>query len=403
MDTKPQVVRLLIVATVPIYIRTFLRGEIEYLKSRGFEVHCLCSPGDLVDDLTEAMQVPIHQVELSRHITPIRDLVSLLKVWRIMWSIRPHIVHSHTPKGGLLGTIAAWLAGVPVRVYTISGLPFVTAKGLKRAILIGTERISCLLANQVLCISRSNRDIVVSEGLCPPDKVNVLLHGSIAGTDADGKFSPCRSGESVRQATLSRLGILPDAIVLGFVGRIVRDKGVVELVEAWQFLREEYPNLHLLVVGHFEEKDPVPAETEAILHRDPRVHLTGFTDDTPSYYASMDVFIHPTYREGFGEVQIEAAAMSLPVVASRVPGCVDAVQDGVTGTLVPPGDSRALTNAIRLYLNNDELRHQHGEAGRSRVLRDFRTEDINIAYYNCYMDFLKTQFPQVMWLRVGSG
>ena len=173
------------------------------------------------------------------------------------------------------------------------------------------------------------------------------------------------------------------------MGRVVRDKGLVELVEAWQTLRAERPELRLLVAGDFEPQDPLPPEVEKLLRTDPRVHLTGFVWDMPPLYTAMDVVVLPTYREGFGTVAIEAAAMELPMIATEVPGCVDAVQDGVTGTLVPPRDAATLTEAIRRYLLDPELRRRHGRAGREWVLREFRPEDVWEAQYAEYTRLLQ--------------
>ena len=223
----------------------------------------------------------------------------------------------------------------------------------------------------------------------PAGKITVLHHGSINGVAAETAFNPARVGDTVRAAVRERYGIPLNAEVVGFVGRVVRDKGLVELVEAWQTLRAERPELHLLVVGPFEPQDPLPPEVEKLLRTDPRVHLTGLNWDTPPLYAAMDVVVLPTYREGFGIVAIEAAAMELPVVATEVPGCVDAVQDSVTGTLVPPRHASALKEAIRHYLLDPELRRRHGRAGRERVLREFRQEDIWEELYGEYTRLLQ--------------
>jgi glycosyltransferase involved in cell wall biosynthesis len=177
--------------------------------------------------------------------------------------------------------------------------------------------------------------------------------------------------------------------VVGFVGRIVRDKGIVELYQAWKILRARDLNLHLLLVGPFDPQDPVPPGIESRLRKDPRAHLTGMDWDTPRLYAAMDVVSLPTYREGFPNVPIEAAAMGLPVVATRIPGCVDAVQDGVTGTLVPPADAHALARAIEAYVTDPVLRRRHGVAGRERVLREFRQEVIWEALYREYLRLLR--------------
>lgn len=387
MSDDSQSIKLLHITTVPQTLN-FLKGQVGYMKRQGFDVHALSSPGDFLRQFGDREQVTVHAVEMPRRITPLQDLLAVFRLWYCLHRIRPHIVHASTPKGGLLGSISAWLAGVPVRIYHMRGLPLMTATGYKRWLLWWSEKVSCLLADQVICVSHSLRDVAVSEGLCPASKIKVLLGGSSNGVDATGRYNPNCFDAGVGQAIRRQYGIPADAPVVGFVGRLVRDKGISELVEAWNLLRDEFPHLHLLIVGPFEPQDPVPADVEQILRHDARIHLTGGTQDTSPLYAAMDILTLPTYREGFPNTPLEAAAMQLPVVATRIPGCIDAVQDGVTGTLVPPRNAEALAQAIRGYLNHPELGQQHGQAGRDRVLQSFRQEAIWDAFYQEYMRLL---------------
>jgi glycosyltransferase involved in cell wall biosynthesis len=382
--------RLVHITTVPDSLDFFL-GQVGYMKARGLDVHAISSPGAMLDRFAALEQVPVHALEMPRRITPLRDLAPVIRLTRLLRRLRPTIVHAHTPKAGLLGMIGAWLARVPVRIYHLHGLPLATAIGLKRFLLRWSEKVSCSLAHQVLCVSHSLREAALAEGLCQPERIKVLLAGSINGVDAVRAFDPQRLGEATQADIRNRYGIPADALVVGFVGRVVRDKGVAELVDSWRILRDEFPQLHLLVVGPFEPQDPVPPEAERVLRSDPRVHLAGLCLDVPPLYVAMDVVALPTYREGFGVVAIEGGAMELPVVATRIPGCVDAVHDGITGTLVPVHDALALTEALRRYLRDPELRRVHGTAGRRRVLREFRPEDIWDAVFQEYLRLLRAR------------
>ena len=380
-------IKLVHMTTIPESL-VFTKGQIACMKSRGFEVHLISSPGEYLRDFAAQEQVDYCSVKMPRRITPMQDLVAILHLYRELRRIRPTIMHSHTPKGGLIGTMTAWLARVPVRVYHIHGLPFITATGLKRKLLRLSERVSCRLATQVLCVSNSVSHVAVSEGFCPLSKIKVLGLGSINGIDAVGMFNPVTVGKPARIETRMKYSIPQDAIVLGFVGRMVRDKGLMELVGAWKVLREEHDNLYLLMVGDYESHDPVSPEIEQILRSDERIRITGEVSYVPPFYAAMDLLTLPTYREGFPLVPMEAASMGLPVVATQVTGCVDAVKNGITGTLVPPGDSKALAEAIRKYINDPELRQCHGQAGRKRMLCDFRQEDIWEATFREYQHLL---------------
>lgn len=375
--------KLLHVTTVPFSF-FFFTGQIGYMQQRGFEVHALSSPGPLLTDFATREQVTVHAVNMLRQISPLRDLVALAQ---ICWNIRqigPTIVHAHTPKGGLLGTVAAWLMGAPVRVYHIRGLPFMTATGYKRVLLWWSEKIACTLADQVLCVSHSIRDVAIEAGICRADKIKVLLGGSGNGVDAMARFNPNRLDPATGQTIRQQYGIPAGALVIGFIGRIVRDKGIEELVTAWQTLRQEFPDIHLLVVGPFEPQDPVSQDIEAVLRTDPQIHLVGEDWDTPQFYAAMDFLVLPTYREGFPNVPLEAASMELPVVATRIPGCIDAIEADLTGILVPVQDAVALADGMRIYMQNSPLRRQHGLAGRQRVLTQFRQEAIWEALYQEY-------------------
>lgn len=379
-------IRLLHITTVPESL-DFLAGQAEYMRARGFEVHAMSSPSDLLWEFAKREKVEAHAVEMARAISPAGDIRALRNMIRQIRSIRPHIVHAHTPKAGLLGTVAAWIAGVPVRIYHVHGSPFVTAHGLRRVLLMACEVVACSLATRVICVSRSLRELMVRHRLCSPRKSAVLLNGSINGVDAQSRFNPRRAGVE-RTATRFRFGIPPEAVVIGFVGRMVRDKGLVELLYAWKALREEYPNAHMLLVGPFEPQDPVPLQIRQELCSDLRVHLVGLDWNTPPLYAAMDIVVLPSYREGLPSVMLEAGAMELPVVATSVAGCVDVVIDGETGILVPPRDVLALANALRRYLEDPKLRHKHGKAGRERSLRDFSPESIRQALFDEYKRLL---------------
>jgi glycosyltransferase involved in cell wall biosynthesis len=354
----------------------FLRGQPSFMAKRGLSSMAISSPGKKLVEFGIEENVPVAQVPMSRRLDPVGDLWSLVKLRKIIINVRPRLVHSHTPKGGLLGMIASWLCCVRHRIYSIHGFPFMTAYGWKRQILRMSERVSCCLAHRVICVSHSIRTVAIQEGLCPAQKIVVFAWGSTNGVDAERRFNPERFTSDQRSRQRAALSLTAEAIVIGFIGRVVRDKGIVELAEAWRRLREGRPMVHLVLVGENEDLDPVPSEAMSCLRSDPKVHFTGPVPDTTLYYSIFDMLVLPTYREGLPNVPLEAAAMGLPVVATRIPGCVDAVVDGVTGTLVPVRDGLALADALERYIDDGELRRRHGAAGRTWVLKHFRPETI---------------------------
>jgi len=382
-------VKLVHLTTVPETLRV-LSGQLSYMRSRGFLVEAISSPGEQLKSLGETIGMKTHAVAMTRAISPVQDIISVLKLVRLFREIKPQIVHAHTPKAGLLGMLAAYITDTPIRIYHIRGLRLETAIGWKRKLLAACESVACRLAQRVLCVSRSVRQVAIDEKLVTDEKIKVLLQGS-HGVDALNKFTPDQFDSRSRFLTRKEYDIPESAEVIGFVGRIVKDKGIVELCDAWIEIRETNPKAHLLMVGYFEPEDPIPEEAQRLLESDPRIHMIGRCWDTPPLFAAMDVLCLPTYREGLPYVTLEAAAMALPIVATEIPGCVDAVVDGKTGLLVPARNSIELADALKTYLDYPALRRQHGQAGRDRVLKDFRPEDMWQATHEEYLRLLTEQ------------
>jgi glycosyltransferase involved in cell wall biosynthesis len=379
---------LIHVTTVP-FTFYFFRGQIGYMLSRGLEVRGVSS-AEYGDSKKVAREnIPMHAINMTRTINPVADLVALIKIYRLFRKLRPAIVHAHTPKGGLLGVLAARLAEVPVVVYGMHGLPFVTANGLKRRLLRWTEAISCSFSHRVITVSFSIRRRALAERFCSADKIRVLGFGSANGVDAMGQFNPDKLKPGIREEIRRTYQIPKDALVLGYVGRIVKDKGIIELAEAWNMLRSKFSSLYLILVGSSESHD-LPPELLQNLQADSRIRFCGFIKDLAPLYAIMDIAVLPSYREGFSVSLIEAAAMRLPAVATTVDGCTEAVVDGTTGMLVPPRNSAELTQAISRLVADPELRRQMGKAGRQRMLKEFRPEIIWRALYENYIELLSS-------------
>jgi glycosyltransferase involved in cell wall biosynthesis len=290
-----------------------------------------------------------------------------------------------TPKAGLLGSIAALLARVPCRVYTLRGLRMETATGLKRRMLWLAEWLSCACAHSVVPLSESLRRRAVDLKLVPAAKANIVKHSG--GVDLT-RFAPRRRGSTETHALRQELGLTGKESVIGFVGRFVKDKGIRELVEAFRELGTTRPNLRLLLVGDFESGDPVEPEVRKYIESASTILRPGFVENTAPYYALMDVFVLPTYREGFPGVPLEAQASGVPVVTTTATGAIESVVNGVTGVLVPVGDSKALTKAIDELLAEPTLRQRMGEAGRARTEREFRQDVIWDALIRHYQALL---------------
>ena len=388
--TPPGAVRLLYLLTAPFGLEKTLAGQLRYLRSAGFEPFFACSPGKQLRRFAASEGVRGEAVAIEREIAPLRDLRTLWQLWRLMRRIRPRVTNVSAPKAGLLGGLAAWLAGVPCRVYTLRGLRLETAGGGKYLVLWGAEWLACRLAQRVVCVSRCLARRAVELRLARPGKVIVAASGSSNGVDAR-RFTPGPAMARRCRRLRQRLGIPAGAPVLGFVGRLTRDKGIAELVAACQQLRQRRPSLRLLLVGCFESGDPVAAAVRDSIERDPGTIVTGFVDDPAPYYQLMDVVALPTYREGYPTVALEAAAAGRPFVTTRVTGAAGAVVDGETGLLVPAGDAAALARAVESLLGDPRFAAGLARRAQRQVVAEFSQQRIWRALEQVYRDLLAQQ------------
>ncbi len=347
-----------------------LTGRLRALREAGFRVTLISSPGELLDQLAQHEGVEKLAVPMERGISPLKDLVSFVRLWRLLWRIKPDIAEFSTPKAGLLGSMAARLAGVPRRVYMLRGLRLETAAGLKRQFLLMAERMSARCAHIVLCNSASLRGKALALRVAPGSKLQLLGPGSSNGVDIE-RFSPGLTD------LRDRLNLPVKAPVLGFVGRLTEDKGLPDLIVAFDLILEKRPDAYLLLVGWFDaSEDALDAQLRARIENHPRIICTGYLENTAPFYRAMDLLILPTWREGFPNVVLEAAATGIPVITTFSTGARDAVVPEVTGLLIPPGYPQAICEAVLKLLRDPELRKQMGVAARSRVIEHFVNEHI---------------------------
>jgi glycosyltransferase involved in cell wall biosynthesis len=369
-----------------------MRGQLQFLQQQGFDVTLISSPGKWLDTVGQTEHVRIIGVPMEREIAPLKDFVSLCRLWWIMRTLHPDISNVGTPKAGLLAGCAAWFAGVPYRFYTLRGLRFETASGPSRRLLVFAERMACRLAHRVICVSESLRDRAIASGLTTRQRTVVFGSGSSNGVDAS-RYVP--TPDVLRRAAELRckLSIPASAPIVGFVGRLTNDKGVPELVEGFSRLDRKFPDLRLLLLGPFEGKDTLSLKMRKRLETHPRIILTGRVADTAAYYALMDVLVLPSHREGFPNVVLEAYAAGKPVVAARATGIVDAVMDGETGLLFAVGDVAALVGCLQRLLGNKVMASKLAAAGQELVKREFRQDMVWNALNEEYRRLLKTRAP----------
>ena len=366
-----------------------LNGRLRTLREAGFRVTLVSSPGALLNRTAAREGVEAVAIPMRRDMAPVSDLLSLLRLCRLIYRLKPEMTEFSTPKAGLLGSVAAMLCGVPSRVYLLRGLRLETSTGLKRRILLAAERLASACSHAVLCNSESLRNQALALRVAPESKLRLLGSGSSNGVDVE-RFSP---GPGTLRA---RLGLPPDAPVVGFVGRLTRDKGLPELVEAFDAILAARPQAHLLLVGWFDASDDALGHAlRSRIKQHPRIHMTGFVADTEPYYRVMDVLVLPTWREGFPNVVLEAAASGIPVVTTLCTGSRDAVVPEVTGLLIPPGYPAAIREAVLQLLRNPERRCRMGEAARAWVLENYVNGRVLGLTVRCYMSLLEQNQPMV--------
>lgn len=355
-----------------------LTGRLSALREAGFRVILLSGPGAICEETAKEEGIEAIAIPMERGISPLADVVSLFRIWRVLRRVQPVLTEFSTPKAGLLGNVAALLSGIPHRVYLLRGLRLETSAGLERRLLGLTERVAAACSHVVLCNSGSLRRRTRALGLAPERKLNLLAQGSSNGVDVE-RFSP--GFDEVRKS----LGLPKDAAVVGFVGRLTRDKGIPELLEAFEEILRSFPAAYLLLVGWFDEsEDALGAEMRARIDAHPRIVRTGFVADTAPYYRAMDVMVLPTRREGFPNVVLEAAASGIPVITTTATGARDAVVAGVTGVLIPPGHPGAIAEAVTELLGDRERRARMGAAARTWVVENFdheRVLGLTVAFY----------------------
>lgn len=363
-----------------------MRGQLGYCAEVGFDVHLAAS---FDDKLPTEPGVTFHSIPLTRNLAPAKDAASLARMVALITRLRPDIVQAGTPKAALVGMLAARIVGTRTRIFHIRGLDHLAGTRGRALAAEVAQRTCCAVATNVLCVSQSLRERLIAERFCAASKTTVLLRGSSNGVDALGRFDPEKHAGS-RSELRRSLGIPDDSLVIGFVGRLVRDKGIEVLSKAWSTLRAEFPSAYLLLVGPFESGDALPRHVKDGLLGDSRVRQTQ-TDwgQAASLYSAMDVIGFPSVREGFPNVPLEAAAMGLPVVATRVVGSVDAVVHGQTGLLIEPRDPDALVKSLRTLLLDADHRRRLGAAARARVLSDYRPTDIWAAQVDWYRQLLE--------------
>lgn len=424
---KPKLIRI---TTVPVSLKTLLKGQHRFMTQQGFDVLGVSSSGEELQDVEQHETIRVAVLEMTRTISPISDLKSLWEFYTLCKRERPTIVHSHTPKAGIVGMLGAKLAGVPVRLHTVAGLPLMEATGMKRKILDFVEKITYRCATKVYPNSRGLYDFILANNYTEKEKLQIIANGSSNGIDTTYFDSDIIPVTQRRELEL-QLGIQPNDFVFIFVGRLVGDKGINELIEAFEGLvrdegkgmsgegrgkREEgrgkrergmtiaseesllsdlsdsFSRIKLLLVGPFEsELDPLQPETLKVIETHPNIISVGFQSDVRPYFAVSDCLVFPSYREGFPNVVMQAGAMELPSIVTDINGCNEIIVEGENGTIIPVKNIEAIKIAMQKMMNNKEFYLKLKENSRPMIQSRYEQSVVWNALLEEYQMLIKEQ------------
>ncbi len=367
--------KIIRITTVPASLRTLLKGQLRFMNQH-FNVIGVASDGYALTETVQNEGIETHAIEMTRTITPLKDLKATYKLYKFFKKEKPFIVHTHTPKAGTVGMLAARLAGVPHRLHTIAGLPLLEAKGFKRKVLDLVEKITYNNATKVYPNSLGLYDIAIQNKYAKASKLKVIGNGSSNGIDTN-HFDTNLVTDEAKNELRKELGFTKDDFVFVFIGRIVKDKGVNELVNVFSKLNKIKDNCKLLLVGPYENSlDPILKQTQTLIEENEQIISVGWQKDVRPYVAISNVLTFPSYREGFPNVVLQASAMGLPCIVSDINGCNEIIKDGFNGIIIPPKDENALFESmIRLAENTDE-RLKLAKNSRDNIIKKFQQEYI---------------------------
>ena len=343
--------KLVILTTVPLSLATLIKGQPKYL-SQFFDITLISSNDTLISQVEAYEGIKVHTIDMTREITPFQDLKALFKIFVYLSQNRPDIIYSFTPKAGLLGMIASYFARVPVRVHNIVGMPLIEASGNKKRLLKVIEKITYFFSTNLFCNSYGLKEYIQKN--LTKKNVKVVGNGSINGIDMElfkNSFT-----QTQKDDLRYNLNIQKDDFVLLFVGRVVKDKGINELIQAFSILDKKYNNLKLLIVGDFEEHlNPIESKSIEIMRSNQNIIQVGFQKDVRPYLGVSSLFVLPSYREGLPNSLLEAGSFGIPLLATDINGCNEIIRDRENGILIKPKSVESLVDGISLLVENKQL------------------------------------------------
>nr|WP_321223474.1 glycosyltransferase family 4 protein [uncultured Psychroserpens sp.] len=362
--------KLIRITTVPSSLRTLLKGQLQFMSSH-YNVLGVSGDGNALAEVRQNEGIETHVVEMTRTITPFKDLKATYKLYKLFKAEKPFIVHTHTPKAGTLGMLAAKLAKVPHRIHTIAGLPLLETTGNKRRLLDVVEKFTYSCATKILPNSYGLEKIVIDNNYCKPQKLLVISKGSSNGINT-AHYDTSLVSEEKKEKIKNELGINAEDTVFIFIGRVVKDKGINELVKAFDQLSKRNDAVKLILVGSKENHlDPILPETEALILENKHIFAVGMKKDIRPYVAVSHVLTFPSYREGFPNVVLQCSCMELPCIVSNINGCNEVIENDVNGLIIPVKNEIELEKAMQYMIDNPEKRQVMSANSRVKIIERY--------------------------------
>lgn len=373
MTTKK---KICYIATLSGTIRSFFIPQLKYLRQYNYDVTVIAN--DTSDLATQLLPegIRVISVDMPRGVSFKKSVSSICSLYHIFKKEKFDLIQYSTPNAAMYASLAAKLAGCRIRNYHCMGFRYLGFSGLKRAIFKQIEKMTCSFSTDIECVSKSNLKLGIEEKLFSETKAQVIYHGSTGGIDLN-RFDASKA-PLFREIHRKEQGYADTDVVIGFVGRITKDKGIVELMDAFNKVSNKYPSVKLALIGLLENDDmAIPQRILSEAKANPRVHFFGRLQAIEEYYPMLDILVLPSYREGFGNVVIEAEAMGVPVVVTAISGPLDTMIPGETGLTCKVMDAEDLKEKLELLICNPDLRKKYGEAARSYVAECFDSEKLN--------------------------
>lgn len=372
--------KIIFVTTVPDSLG-FFKGQLNFLR-KYFEVLVASSETPLLKRVAEEEGVKYFAIPMKREISLLYDIRALFHFIFLLRKIKPDIVHGNTPKGALLSVLAAYFVRTPERIYMCHGLRYQGCQGAMRKLLLFMERLTCKCATKVICVSEGVLKTLIKDRVCESKKLKIVLYGSANGIDVD-YFD--RTKIQLSQDFYSRYTIKAHDFIFCFIGRIVRDKGINELVQAFSILNKEFRNLKLILIGRREDEiNPISKTSDQIIEQNANILLLGAHKDVRPFLYISDTLVLPSYREGFGQVLMEAGAMGVPCIASNIIGCNNVIIEGINGIFCKPRDVDSLLSAMRVMYVDNNLKNSLKKKCRDSIIMRFDQNKVWSAYLKEY-------------------